>query len=57
MRYRRSFEKAAYERKFNELIALLVIKNAHSFMQDHVALANPSIKLEMLHWPFDDLWF
>lgn len=57
MFYVRVFEENIYEHKLRELIASLLVKDAHLKMHEDGAPASPSIPLVVLRWPFDCLWF
>lgn len=56
MRYVSLFQKDAFERRFSEVNASLVVKNAHRDMQNDYEPASPSIAFVMLRRPFDNLW-
>lgn len=47
MHYVRSFEEAVYDHKLSELVASIIINNAHSVMEDGGLETNLSIALAM----------
>lgn len=50
------FKEAIYERKLSELIASLLVRNAHPEMHEDGAPVSSSIELVVLRWPFEHSW-
>lgn len=50
------FKKAVHKCEKGGLISLLLTRKVRLEMQNNCAQTSRSIQLEVLQWPFDDLW-